>query len=110
MNIKQVTSFRVVEEPGDWTRYTHLITFDEEGNCMVTKDLLASGGAGLKESLYINKNLIANLGCIIEALTPEIATNVVLERFYPYKEEENIYTVTSAIRCAYAIVRRLNND
>lgn len=105
--------FHVEEQPGDATRYTHIIiTMEDE--LLVLKDE-DRGGASVLIPYYIRKQDLKYLSTIKPLDTPDKWVTYVIEHelerlLIPVHgmdpQEENAYTVASVIRSCIAILNR----
>jgi len=91
------TVFHVCEEPGDGTRYTHIVQFDNKGNVQIEKDLLTNGGAGC--SLYLYKGILDEVEIMFKECQTVSEMSMIAHQYFA-TDGRNPWTVASALRAA----------
>lgn len=99
MLIEERKCYSVIEQPGDGTRYTHMITTDDHEGFEVYKDRFL-GGAGLNKPLYISDMDRAKM---LSDMTPMQASAWITDNT---GFGDNPWTVASAHRCAYELYKQ----
>ncbi len=104
MFIKLAKAFHVMEEPGDMTRYQHLIVIEDD-RAYVYSDRERTGGAGLEKPKLIPfweaKEMVIKME--EKGKDPHYQMRVVED--YAEGIKENPFTLASAFRCVDAIVK-----
>ena len=103
MKITEIPSvYRVIEQPGDATRYNHLIVID--GNLAYVHKGLNGGGAGLDKSTYFDFFQVEVMAKKWEGKDPHDVIADIEE--WANSEGENPFTFASAMRSAYSAFQK----
>lgn len=107
MIIKETKVYLVEEQPGDGTRYQHVIMI--VGDCAyVSNNIAMTGGAGVKKQLCLAVGTIKRFVLDMEDQhktdpNKQIVAVSDLARWMG----ENPYTLASAIRCANGVLKEI---
>ncbi len=103
----QAIVYTCEEQPGDSTRYTHLIHITED-YVVVYRDETGSG-AGLKKPILFIRSILESMISTWEWLKPADAVKITAEMHQcKGKDGENPWTVASAVRCSHVILKHLH--
>lgn len=99
MNIQKAYTVRVEEQPGDCTRYTHILTLDERtGYVQANKDLMKGGaGADVLVPDWAIKEF-KELGEAMSGLDLSAQASLVRDRYSIISSNINYYTLASIFR------------
>lgn len=98
MLIEKRTCYSVIEEPGDGTRYTHMIITDDHTGFEVYRDIFLNG-AGLQKPTYISD---MNRAKMLSDMTPIQASAWIKDNT---GFSDNPWTVASVYRCVYELFK-----
>lgn len=103
--------FLVIEEPGDCTRYNHIIHI--HGNYVSCVGYKFDSGAILKQEITIDRFTLFNPALNLIGIESHMAVRKVSDNYYNYQlneehSKDNLFTVASAIRCMQTIAQSVH--
>ena len=104
MKISRANAYHVMEQPGDSTRYQHLIVIEDD-RAYVCNDRERTGGAGLEKPKLIPFWEAKEMVSKMEEKGKDPHYQMVVVKDYAEKIKENPFTLASAFRCVDAIVK-----
>lgn len=104
MRITLANAYHVMEQPGDGTRYQHLIVIEDD-RAYVFRDKERTGGAGLQKPKMIPFWEALEFVERMDELgsDPHVQIEALVE--YANGIKENPFTLASAFRCVDAIIK-----
>ena len=104
MRISLTNGYQVMEQPGDGTKYQHLIIVEGDRACVYNMKEM-TGGAGLEKPKYIPFWEAKEFTDRMEKLGSDPHKQVEAVIDYAKGIKENPFTLASAFRCVDAIVK-----